>query len=92
MLAIFVMCISPSLPASAYPSASVHGLGTYGAVCLSLDSAKFTRDISQVYGVPANQLSFTPDSMLGIQFDASFGHALSGALQIVTRDYIDDRF
>lgn len=65
------------------------GFGTLGAVWNDRAGTEFRRDISQPTGARGRQLSWAPDSLLGVQATARPGNGLEGAVQLISRNRID---
>ncbi|MEW6766270.1 MAG: hypothetical protein AB1344_10865 [Pseudomonadota bacterium] len=68
------------------------GFGTLGTVYHEEEGVMFRRDISQGDGAEAGRISLTPDSMLGVQFDAHLTERLEAMLQLISRESVDDTY
>jgi hypothetical protein len=72
---------------------TVSGFGTLGVVHSDYDLADFAATVAQPRGAGySRSWSPTPDSDLGAQANVSFTDALSGVVQVVSRENEDDNF
>jgi hypothetical protein len=95
VILLVLACTSRCLPAladDAKPLVSFSGFGTLGAVYHNEDGVEFRRDVSQPDGAKGGQVSFLPDSMLGVQATAHPGPDLEATLQLLSRNSIDVNF
>jgi len=76
----------------ALPSLNVHGFGTLGAVYHDDTGAYFRRDDSQPHGTGAHQLSFAPDSVLGVQLGVHMTSQLDAVVQVVAKQTWQDNY
>lgn len=74
------------------PTFSIGGFGTVGAVHHDEAGIRYRRDIAQGSGVEEGQLSFKPDTMLGVQLDARLGPGVEAAVQAVSRLTVEDDY
>jgi len=74
------------------PVFSVSGFGTVGAIYHNAPGVRYRRDVAQGSGVGEQQLSFKPDSMLGVQFDTRPGQRLDATVQVVSRLTAEDNY
>ncbi|MBI5918880.1 MAG: hypothetical protein HY849_05860 [Nitrosomonadales bacterium] len=68
------------------------GFGTLGASYQRTPGVVFRRDIAQPKGARSGQLSFEPDSMLGIQASAWSGQLVEASLQAVSRQTVTGNY
>jgi hypothetical protein len=73
------------------PQWSIKGFGSLSVVGTDSDAIGFYRDRSQAQSIQKSW-GVTPDSRLGLQFDASFHAALQMTVQWVARDHAGDFF
>ncbi|MBL8484853.1 MAG: hypothetical protein JNJ60_21840, partial [Rhodocyclaceae bacterium] len=59
--------------------------GTVGAAYHSADSIEYRRSIDQSDGAMGGKVNYDIDSLIGVQLNANFGHAVEGVLQAVSR-------
>jgi hypothetical protein len=72
---------------------AVSGFGTLGAVHSSYDDADFTGNVVQLKGAGYTaSWTATPDSDFGVQGNLTLTDALSGVVQVLSRDNADDNF
>ena len=64
----------------------ISGFGTLGIVTNDSDELGFLRDLSQDDGVFKNEYSFTTDSILGLQLNASINPKLDAGFQAVVKE------
>jgi hypothetical protein len=64
---------------------TLSGFGTLGAVYHNTENVQFRRDISQASGAEAGRISFTPDSMFGMQVNMRPSDTFEVMAQAVSR-------
>ncbi len=62
----------------------IRGFGTLSGTYSDSDTLAFRRDLTQE-GI-TRQVSFKPDSLLGVQTDVHFSDALKASVQVVAKD------
>ena len=65
---------------------TLHAFGTLGASYHHEDGIEYRRNVEQKNGVPAHQIDFSSDSVLGAQADLAINEKLSASLQLVSRN------
>jgi hypothetical protein len=71
---------------------ALSGFGTLGAVYHASDNVEFRRDVAQPDGARGGQISFLPDSMLGVQATVQANPNVEATLQLLSRNSIDTAF
>ncbi len=66
----------------------IRGFGTLSGTYSDSDTLAFRRDLTQE-GI-TRQVSFKPDSLLGVQTDVHFSDALKASVQVVAKDRINN--
>lgn len=96
---VAVTLLSLSVHAQADPSADageaalkLSGFGTLGASYHNAPGVTVRRDTSQAQGAQGNQLSFIPDSMLGVQAALHISPQFEAVLQIVSHAQIPNSY
>jgi hypothetical protein len=90
ILLLFLPSIASSDQSDQLNRFKINGFGTLGVVGSDSDQLGFYRNVSQQDGVFKDDLSFTTDSLLGIQLSAEITKKFNAGLQILLKDRVNN--